>query len=393
MGRQFYVYTQVPADKLVAMHDSRDWSAARFNDANLPIEALAQTGVISTSYNTLQNQRNNAVELESLNSSRAPMVHIISTVTFDKFSKEATVLAALESSGFAAAAKIGTGDMVTHTHDAVIGQDYFHMQSTCKGNLLPSVAAEMNLRNQALAPMQAAEAKTSRRNMPNLLNSETIASMQMCYLQQGVRHPVLEDALRRMAEHGLDTAADAVGFQAKYEEQHSVLQASHPEWGQHQVAYQAVVNTALHYQMHECNADLAQQNVYALIAGEYHDNLEHAAEKDAAVRDQAFAYTQEVLGAHFQANGAFIEQYAKSHFQNAVLMAVGTRVNAEGFSPALVHNAIKTAAKETETAVRQYGDQRSGFGLANIANDAGRAEQDALAHDEVGKRDEISVDD
>ena len=219
--------------------------------------------------------------------------------------------------------------MVTHTHDAVIGQDYFHMQSTCKGNLLPSVAAEMNLRNQALAPMQAAEAKTSRRNMPNLLNSETITSMQMCYLQQGVRHPVLEDALRRMAEHGLDTAADAVGFQAKYEEQHSVLQASHPEWGQNQVAYQAVVNTALHYQMYECNADLAQQNVYALIAGEYRDNLALAAAKDSAERDQAFSYATQEISAHLQMNGQGIEQHSAQGFRNRVMMTVGERVNKE----------------------------------------------------------------
>lgn len=385
----FYVYTKVPAEKFNAKQLGE---GAMWNDANLHVQDLATTGVVSNNYDALNNMRTNAVKGEKPIGPDGPMVHVISTVTFSSFAEEASLLYQLENSGFAHSTEFKTDMMSTHGHDAVIGKDYFHQASTPQGNLLASVLSEMNIRNQALQPMREAMEKTSARNMPNLAKAETIESMKMCYAHVGVRHPVLQEAIARMAAHGLDTASDAFGFQNKFEARLQELQATAPEMGYNTRLNIAVIDTARHYQLHECSSDLMQQTVYQQIGVAYRDQLQHAAELDADMRDQAFSYATQAVSEHLAQNGQYIDNHAAQGFRHRVMLTVGERVNQEGFSQEMVQRTIKEVARDMEKGVRAYNDNKAGFCFANIADRAEAMEAELHQRGENDSLDEVSHD-
>lgn len=371
MSQQYYMYTKVPASEFST---EKMGSGAVHNDANLHVQSLASTALISDNYDALQHQRTNDIKNEVRNDAGDPMVYTISNVTFSSFAKEVEAVAKLNDSGMRRAAEVSTQGMITHGHDAVIGADYLFASADLGSNVMVAVDSQMQVRRPALQELRDAISQTPGRNMPNMSDSKTKESLQACYVKDVRKCDMLNYAFDKMAERGVDTAAQAMPFQEYYEKHLIKLGQQYPDWGQAQRQVEAAIATALHWQLHECGSDLRQQGVFSNIAGHYAAQREQAVIIDTNVKDQALTFATQAVSDHLRQNGQFINNQAAQVFRHRVLTQVIGQVNMEGFSQSMVQGVIKNVARQFEKDVRESGDHKAGFCFANIGDQAEKEE-------------------
>lgn len=367
-------------------------------------DGRAPTVYVSTDSKAIESMRDYLIKNENTSHAGPPNVYQVDHMTIQDGLRRRMVDQAIEHANktqFGQPPMMQSTGMTSHIRDSIVGPDYFHGPSSwIIANPVESVQILMAERNQTLVPFREAAANT---NPYKLFDAEQMRDPQikdaltMAYTGRGIQHEAIVPAIERMAANGLDTAAMVPAFQQQYEHHERVLHASHPEWGHRTLQNEAVLAAATTFQEKRCGNDMRQQNVFARIAMDCHQQRTAVAAMDSTEKTTAIRYAQREVDAQLRENGEDIIARDAQSFRQRVLQGVEHRLGREVFTNAMVQGVIKETAEEFSTrhlrGVVHYGEKEGKEAFQNIAKSAGNLELECKEFDENDGMDEVSIDD
>lgn len=367
-------------------------------------DGLTPTVYVSTSSQAIENLRDHLMKTENTNPAGPPNVYQVDHMTIQDALRRRMVDQAIETANktqFGQPPMLQSTGMTSHMRDIIVGPDFFHGPSQwILVNQVDEVRKLMAERNQTLIPFREAAANTNPYKLfdaAELRDPQIKAAMEMAYAGKGIRHEAIVPAIEVMAKNGWDTAAMTPAFQQQYEHHERVLHAQHPEWGRHTLQNEALMETANTWRNNKCGNDMRQQNVFARIAMDCHQQRTAVAAKDSTEQTTAIRYAQGEVDAQLRENGEGIIAKDARSFRQRVLQGVEHRLGREEFSQAMVQGVIKETAEEFATrhlhGAIQYGEKEGKAGFENIALSAFKLERAYQGFDENDGLDEASIDD